>query len=208
MKFTKQQAYENIVAQLTSNGETLSLSERSINEQLETLIPLLSNDDTGLDDFVKSCLPIFKTANANINNDVSFGIKKYKEEHPVQTPNVTPKKDYKSNLEQKLAEIEMRMNEMMSQKKISLIKDNIKKSLKENGVRDDSWIESILSEVHITEDCDIEKKSQSILGLYNKTIANIDPSRTPGVAGSGDDLASIEQVIKDAGEIAKQSRLV
>lgn len=209
MKFTKQQAYENIVAQLTPNGETLSLSERSINEQLETLIPLLANEETELEDFVKNCLPIFKTANANVNNDVSSGINKYKEEHPVRKPPVVvPKNEGNSDLEQKLAEMERRMNEMESQKKISSIKDNIKKILNEKGVKDGSWIDSMLSEVHIADDCDIEKKSQSILKLYNKTIASVDPSNTPGGAGGGDDMAAIDKVIKEAGELAKQSRLI
>ena len=44
MKFTKEDAYKELVKLMTAKGEALNLSSRSINEQLEKLMPLLAND--------------------------------------------------------------------------------------------------------------------------------------------------------------------
>ena len=44
MKFTKDEAYKELVAKMTAKGEKLNLSERSVNEQLETLISFISNE--------------------------------------------------------------------------------------------------------------------------------------------------------------------
>ena len=84
-KFTKEQALEELKKQIPGKGEKLNLSERSISEQLETLMPLLTTDDTELSDFINKVLPIFKTADANVRNDVSVGIKDYKDKNPVKT---------------------------------------------------------------------------------------------------------------------------
>ena len=77
MKFTKDDARKELSTRMTTKGEKLNLSERSLNEQLDTLIPLLANDETELSEFVEKVLPIFKTADANVRNDVSAGIKDY-----------------------------------------------------------------------------------------------------------------------------------
>ena len=52
MKFTKDDVRKELSTQIVAKGETLSLSERSINEQLDTLMSLLANDETELEDFV------------------------------------------------------------------------------------------------------------------------------------------------------------
>ena len=89
MKFTKEDACKHITGKVSEKGHTLYISERSINEMLDTLMPLLANDDTELEDFVNNVLPAFNSANLNIKNDITVGIKDYKEKNPV-TP---PKKD-------------------------------------------------------------------------------------------------------------------
>lgn len=53
-KFTKEQALEELKKQIGGKGEKLNLSERSINEQLDTLMPLLAKEDTELSDFINT----------------------------------------------------------------------------------------------------------------------------------------------------------
>ena len=84
MKFTKEDACKDLMSKIPSTGETLQLSERSINAQVETLLPLLANDETELADFVSQVLPIFKTADANIRGDVSAQVRAYKESNPIK----------------------------------------------------------------------------------------------------------------------------
>ena len=68
MKFTKDEAYKELVARMTAKGEKLNLSERSINEQLENLISLVATDETEMSDFVEKILPLIKTADNNIES--------------------------------------------------------------------------------------------------------------------------------------------
>ena len=48
MALSKENLYKQIVSKMTANGEKLSLSERSINENLDVLIPLLDNDSINM----------------------------------------------------------------------------------------------------------------------------------------------------------------
>ena len=79
MKFTKEDAIKELVAKLTANGEKLNLSTRSINEQIEALLPLVANEEMECTTFVDAVMPLVKTADANVRNDVSQGIKDYQQ---------------------------------------------------------------------------------------------------------------------------------
>lgn len=210
MKFTKEDAYKELVKQMTAKGEALNLSSRSINEQLEKLMPLLANDETELSDFVNTTLPIFKTADANVRNDVSEGIRKYKDENPIQTQ--TPKTNPNaSNTE--LDEMRKRLEKMESEYKsrqeaerIAKTRNEIVEKLKAKGVKDTTWLTPFLSDITITEDFDVDAKVETYLKSYNTFKAQIDPDVTPKGAG-GSNLKD-DDAIKRAAEIAKQNRLV
>ena len=84
MKFTKEQAFENLKGFLTNNGKkTLRMSEKSINKQLETLMPLVANDEMELADFVEKVKPTFETMNSNAEKDNSDFVKQWEKDHPV-----------------------------------------------------------------------------------------------------------------------------
>ena len=210
MKFTKEDAYKELVKQMTAKGEALNLSSRSINEQLEKLMPLLANDETELSDFVNTTLPIFKTADANVRNDVSEGIKKYKEENPIQTQ--TPKTNPNAG-NTELDEMRKRLEKMESEYKsrqeaerIAKTRNEIVEKLKAKGVKDTTWLTPFLSDITITEDFDVDAKVETYLKSYNTFKAQIDTDVTPKGAG-GSNLKD-DDTIKRAAEIAKQNRLV
>jgi hypothetical protein len=110
MKFTKEEACKDLMSQIPTKGETLQLSERSINEQLETLMPLLANDETELADFIVSVLPVFRTADANVRANVSGQVKDYKEKNPV-TP-IVKKEDEKPAEDDAMAKALARIEEL------------------------------------------------------------------------------------------------
>ena len=88
MKFTKEQAFEILRSNLTNGGKkTLRMSEKSINAQLDTLIPLVANDDMELNDFIEKVKTTFATMNSNAEKDNSDFIKQWKEQHPDPNPN-------------------------------------------------------------------------------------------------------------------------
>lgn len=212
MKFTKEDAYKDLVSKMTTNGEKLNLSDRSINEQLETLISIVASDETELSDFVEKTLPFFKTANANVRNDVSAGINKYKEENPVvkntndkqdPEPNKGNDTDVKSALEQRMEALERQLADANREKQLVDIKASVIAKMKEKGVKDKEWVNTLLSEVAITDDFDVDTKVESYLNLYNKSKAQFDTNATPDSAGGGNGDKYIKDVIKQASEKQK-----
>lgn len=195
MKFTKEDANKELVAKMTANGESLSMSQRSITECIENLYTVIANEEMELSDFVEKALPFFKTANSNIRNDVSAGIKKYKEDNPapqkepVKNETKSDEEDSRDELLKRLEAMEKRMMESEMQTKRNAIKSTIVSKLNEKGLTDKEWIDAFLDEVPVTEDIDIEGKVEKYLNLYNKSKASVNPDITPnGSGGSSDAL--------------------
>jgi hypothetical protein len=208
MKFTKEDACKELVKQMTVNGEKLNLSDRSINEQVEALLPLIANDEMEITDFVAKTLPMFKTANANVRNDVAQGIREYKDNNPIK-PNPNPKGEQSEEIAKLLERIEKMESESAAAKQRERedgIRRTIHSKLKEKGVKDKDWVNSFLSEITITEDFDVDAKVESYLNIYNKAMANMPSNITPAAAG-GKQIAD-DDAIKQAAAIAKQNRLV
>ena len=132
MALSKENLYKQIVSKMTANGEKLGLSERSINENLDVLIPLLDNDSITEEEFLNKTLNLFKTSNANIKNDVSVGIKNYKAEQEKLLEEEKKKNKPNENLTEmeKLLErikvLEDNNTQMAEQKKINEKKSSIK----------------------------------------------------------------------------------
>lgn len=210
MKFTKEDVRKELSTQIVAKGETLSLSERSINEQLDTLMSLLANDETELEDFVKSVVPIFKTANANIRNDVSAGIKEYQEKNPVvKTPPAgDPNKgeNQDTEIEKRLKALEEELNAARNEKRVSEFKRDVVAKLKEKGVKNEDWANALLAEVSIGEDFNVDAKVESYVNLYNKMGANTPADITPGATDGNTVNKQLNDTIKEAAEIAKASR--
>lgn len=212
MKFTKEDARKELSSQMTAKGEKLNLSERSLNEQLDTLIPLLANEETELADFVSKVLPIFKTADANVRNDVSAGIKDYEAKKNEQNGGNNGKKTeegaQENPFEKRLAELEAKLANADREARVSAKRAEIISKLKEKGVKDDEWAKTLLGEVNITDDFDVDAKVSSYVTLYNKSHAGYDPNATPGGAnGGGDTKKELDDLIKEASSFVAESNL-
>jgi hypothetical protein len=207
MKFTREQANKELVAKMTANGEKLSVSDRTINEHLDTLMPLMG-EEMELQDFVEKCLPLFKSTDANVRNDVSVGIREYKAANPVVEPQKTSQEptaqrggEY-ADLLKRIEELENEKARASKEKKVGTIKEEIVSKLKSKGVKDDEWINALLSEVNVTEDFQVDAKVESYLGLYNKQNAVIDPIQTPVIPKSGKNQL-LDDVLAEAESYAK-----
>lgn len=213
MKFTKEDAYKALVSKLTAKGEKLNLSDRSINEQLETLTAIVANEETELNDFIEKVTPLFVTADANVRNDVSVGIKKYKDENPIVTP---PKKEEKEEKEEKtddkyeallkrLEAMETAQKEEETKKKVKNLKEDFIAKAKEKGVKNESWLKDYANEITIGEDFDVEAKADSCLKFYNKFKSKMNADITPEDGGGDNKDASkyLKEVIERAGKKAE-----
>lgn len=191
MKFTQKDACEELVKQMTANGETLNLSQRSINAQIENLIGLIANDETELSDFVSSVLPFIKTADANVRNDVSHGIKAYKDSNPP-TPQKDPQKkepnDSVAELLERINALEQRNLENERLAKSAGVKSAIIEKLKELGVKNEKWVSLMVDNLSISDDTDAETEANGLLEIYNTMIADVEPNATPkGTNGTKQD---------------------
>jgi hypothetical protein len=212
MKFTQTDAAKKIRSTLTKGGKTCFLSDRTISEQLETLMKMLVNDETELDDFVSQVEPFFKTANGGAQNDQSEFVKKWNEDHPepstthkTEPEGTTPASSAQNSdlaaLMAKVKELEEKQAAADKAKSLSEKKNELIAKLKDKGVKDEEWITSFLGEVSISEDVDVDAKVESYLKLYNKGKASQGGGATPLNPQSQSESLD---VLKQASEMAKQ----
>lgn len=210
MKFTKEEANKELVAKMTAKGEKLNLSQRSMNEQVEHLYTLIANEEMELADFVEKVLPFVKTSDANVRNDVSQGIKDYKNQNPIVEPKKDPivePKDPNKLLLERLEALEKKNRENELKLHNQNIKSNLSSKMKELGIKNAKWIDMMLENVAITEDFDVDTNATKYLELYNTMQADVDPSVTPNsTQGGKQDYTT--NAIKAAAAMAKANNLV
>ena len=216
MKFTKEDACKDLMSKIPTKGETLQLSERSINEQLETLMPLLANEETELADFVASVLPVFKTADANVRANVSAQVKEYKEKNPIQEPpkkQDPPKKedDEVAKLLERISALEQKNADNEKAKALAKRRSDVTAIMKEKGVKDGEWINDFLEAVSLDgEDFDAATRAESYVKIYNKTKSQVNKNLSPedSNGGGGDDAKRIKSKIEAAKAYATQQGLI
>lgn len=214
MKFTKEEAYKDLVAKLTANGEKLNLSERSINEQLEALMPLIANEETELADFIGKVTPLFKTADANIRNDVSVGIADFKKSYkPEEKKEEVKPEEKKAEIDEVYAKLLKRLDDLENESKANKAKETVnglKQSfiakVKEKGVKDDEWLNFYLETAVIDENFDVDAKAEACLKFYNKSKAGIKTDVTPEKGGGKSDDKYLNDVIAAASASVKADR--
>jgi hypothetical protein len=211
MKFTKEDARKELMSKIPNKGQTLNLSERSINEMLETLMPLVANDETELDDFVTNVLPTFKTADGNVRHEVSAGINKYKEENPIVQQQILQNEEDEATkaLKAQIEALQKRLDDDDKAKKDASTRKDFISKVKEKGVKDSDWIKDYVSELTIGDDFDLEARVNTCVKLYNKGKAATgkDVTNPEGAGGDGDDSdKAITNTIAAAAAIAQQRR--
>lgn len=194
MKFTKEEAFENIKSKLTDKGKKLFMSERSINEQLETLMPLVANEEMELADFVDKVYKSFETMNLNANNDQSTFVRTWKEQNPTPKPAQTQQQQQPTadeNNRKEIEELRKQINELITERdnnrKAMAVKDKrnaLKVAMKNKGIEDEQWISDYANEILITEDMDVEAKADSALKIYNRVNAMSGDPATPHASTS------------------------
>lgn len=204
MKFTKQQAFEKLKGILTEDGKKpLRMSEKSINETLENLMPLIASDETELDAFVDKVKPTFVTMNGNAEHDQSAFVNKWKQEHPEEKPpqntppaNETPEM---KAMRERLEALEKKETDRQTTKTIEDKKKQILAKLKEKGIKNEEWCNGMIAEIAIDKDTDVDTKVNNLVAFYNKTKADTRGGYTPrgGAGGSEQGKGEWDDVRKE-----------
>lgn len=201
MKFTKEEAFEKLKGELTKGGKTLRLTERTINEMLDTLMPLVGNDELELDDFATNVFTVFNTANGNMEKDYSDFVKNYKPAK-AQVSNDGIDNELITTMKAKLDAFESAFEQKKKDEAIANITKTLRSKLKEKGVKDEEWLDNFIPEINITEDFDVESKITSFVKLYNKSKSDTPAGITPLTpAGKKDDFSKLWDDLKEPKKI-------
>lgn len=211
MKFTKEEAFEKLKGILTNNGKKdLQMSERSINEQLEVLMPLIANEEMGLDDFIGKVKGSFEVMNSNAKKDNSDFVKEWEKNHPITEPpkNDPPKNNEPSDamaaLLKRIDELEKKNAERDKEVILAQKRKDLLKAMKDKGIKDENWSKSFIEEISITEDFDVDAKADAYLKIYNKSQAGqtgngstpFGSSSNGGDPNKKDPLAAVRAIIE------------
>lgn len=194
MKFTKEDAIKELKSQLSSKVEKIDKWERTITENVETLISLVGEDSTiELTDFVAKAIPLFNTTQGMLrkeNADVAKGLEQQITELKSQLEKKEPPKpkeptdDVKALL-QRLETLENESKQAKLKVKLQDVRKSLIDKLKEKGVKDNDWANLMLDNITLTEDLDVNTKADDLLKLYNKSQSKPNASVTPQGTGNG-----------------------
>ena len=187
MKFTKEEAIKELKSQLSSKVEKIDKWERTITENVETLIALVGEDSTiELSDFVAKAIPLFNTTQGMLrkeNADVAKGMEQQinelkaqlEKKEPTKAKEKEPNDDVKALL-QRLETLENESKAAKLKVKLQDVRKSLIGKLKEKGVKDNEWANLML-----------DTTADDLLKLYNKTHSAMNKVVTPNGTGSGDD---------------------
>lgn len=218
MKFTKEQAVESITAKFTDKAKGIDLT-RTIDEAVSNGIEMLGeNNEMELEAFVgiveknvSSALGLARHLKNTETQELQSRIAELEKKLPKKEPE--PKNEPEPNEAMKalLDRIEALEKDKAESDKAAKIADkrkDIASRIKELGVTDDKWVSSMLKEVSITEETDVEQKSKDYVALYQSSHRQ--PSITPRAAGSPNkesvDLSGLDEALKQIrGDFGKQN---
>lgn len=211
MKFTKEQAVEEITAKITDKDKDLDLA-RTVEECVENALKMVGeNEQMELDAFVSFVMPFVSTAAGLAHKNAVTATKTLQEKiaelekkgNTNDEPQKGKKKDTEPNNEMKalldrIEALEKDKAENEKAKKIAEKRKGIAAKIKELGVTDEKWVSSMLNEVSITEETDVEQKSKDYVALYQSSHRQ--PSITPRMTGSPSqekvDLSGLDEALR------------
>lgn len=196
MKFTAEQAIEEIKGKITAKDKDIDLG-RTIKECVENALKMVGeNEELELSAFVDFVQPFVATSAGLARKNAATATKTLQDriaelekqvntaEPPKVEPNGNePSAEMKALLERLEAlENDKKANETKA--KIDAKRDEIAAGIKKLGVDDKDWVNTLLGEVSITEETDVEQKAKDYVALYNKTHSG-GSSITPKPSGNG-----------------------
>ena len=213
MKFTKEEAFEKLKGFLTNGGKKdLQMSERSINEQLEILTPLLASEDMELDVFFDKVKDTFSIMNSNVKKDNSDFVKQWEKNHSNDNSDkgaatTTPSPNDEgamSALLKRVEELEMREAERTKEATLAQKRKDLLQAMKSKGIKDEQWSKDFVSEIAITDDMDVDAKAESFLKIYNKSQASQTGNGTTPLGTSSNGNANKEDPLAEARKLMEQ----
>lgn len=190
MNFTKEQLLETLKAKLKEKVKTLSISERTLQSQIETLF-LFAGEDDELEDFSEKVLPSVVSLDGNYRKDNADFAKEWEKSHPQPAPR--KEEDSKKGdgnagddrfeaLFKEVTDLKQEREREKAEKILSGKRSELLKTFKEKGIAE-SWATPYLAKLNVTAETDIEKETTDALALFNSSNSHVIPDVVPRVAG-------------------------
>lgn len=197
MKFTKEQAVQDLTAKFTDKAKGIDLV-RTINEAVDNCIAMVGeNSEMELNDFVahaekfvSTSLGLARHENSKVATSLQEKIAELQKQiggqqttttTEVQTEVTDP--TLKALLE-KVTKLEANIAKGEREQTIAEKRKQLAAKMGES-IKDKDWIDSYLAEITITEETDVEAKAKDYIAFYNKTNSG-GGRTTPIHAGGGD----------------------
>lgn len=193
MKFTKDQLLETLKARLVKEVETLSISDRTLSAQAETLYSFAGEDDE-LTDFAKRVLPSLVSLDGNYRKDNSDYVKKWNEEHTKGGKGENPKNAELEEMRKELDALKTERENEKNERYISGKREEIASRLKGEGIAQ-KWVDSYLRKLNVTKDTDVEGEAKDAIEMFNASVSPVNPSITPGGTGRAEEKEDNSDVI-------------
>lgn len=181
---TKEEVFKNLKAKLGNNQK---ISDRTINETLDTLIvgALETEDDSTFSDRI---FPVIDTLNRNLIKDNSDAINDYiaknppankREEQNKQTPPKTPEPQGLEELQRTLLELSQKVERQEKMETLNSKKRELRELLTKTHKIDEKWSDEYITMFPIQENDDITQLSTKALEFYNLSIASVNSDTSP-----------------------------
>lgn len=209
MKFTKEDACKELAAKYKPRYGEPAIWERTINESVEHAMKLIGEEsEIELDAFVGFVTPFLDTIGGFVKKEtttVAQGLNQQIEELKKQVgqkpePN---KNDGNEELLKRLEALENANKEAHLRDTVKTKRGEIVEKLKAKGVKDNNWIDLMLSKATIGEDTDTEKEAGEYLEIYNKMHASDGDGYTPLKPEGNPEGNRYSKVIEAAAKIAE-----
>lgn len=215
MGFTKEEAVNEITAKFSKEVKDINLWERTIQENVESLYPLVEgNEEIDVQGFADKVLPLLRTTlgfmrktNADVAKQKENEVKALQEELQaikstkpnVQEPN--NEDDRISKLEDGLSRLLGLYEQQENARRIEIIKESLFQKVLDKGVKNQDWVKAMIGKIAINPEMDLDKESQDIVAIYNSFKADIPVDVTPNQSSNG--KSSLSSIIEAANKTAE-----
>lgn len=207
MKFTKEQAIEDLNRKLAKEVGEPCLSSKTILNKVERTFAKLeskSDEETELSDFVDDVFPDILDMDKNLrklNSDkISSYEKEFKEkwekEHQKTPPTTPPtngggsENELMKQMQEEIRQLKEDNAKSKAEKEIMGKRSELVSKLKEKKIEDEKWIDAYIKKLPINADTDIDAEVNDALAFYNISNSHVGSGVTPQGGGSS---ASVDE---------------
>ncbi len=210
MKFTEEQAYDEIIAKLTKEEANPLFNERGIKAMIKRDFMMLKDSEMELDAYAADASILAKDIDGNIRKVVSTSIEtsnktaveKALEDYKNQITPQENKEDADNGLsafEQRLKALEEENARLKEESGKTETRTSIVAAFKEKGISDEDWINEMLEFANYDNGTDVVAYVDKGVKLFNRQksqTSTFTPNRTEGSTGGVSALAKAAMQIK------------